>query len=232
MAISNTCLVTGGSSGIGLATAQRFAAEGYAVMITGRSADKLEAAAAEITSAASVLVQTVDVANATAVQVAVDRAHQELGGIGVLVNNAGVAPNVPVAEMSHQAFDTTIATNISGVFHMVKSVWPLMQAAGGGTMINVSSQAAVSPFPGFSVYGGTKAFVDLFTKAIAEEGKPHGIRVFSVRPGAVDTPLLRSLFPDFPLDQAVTPAEVADVLWQLAQPEMRFSVGDPISIKR
>ena len=107
-----------------------------------------------------------------------------------------------------------------------------MKAAGGGSIVNVSSQAAVSPFQGFSVYGGTKAFVDLFTKAVAEEGKPHGISVFSVRPGAVDTPLLRELFPDFPLDQAVTAEEVANVIWQLTQPEMRFSAGDPISVKR
>ncbi|MEM8677982.1 MAG: SDR family oxidoreductase [Planctomycetota bacterium] len=229
-----SCLITGGTSGVGLATARRFASGGYAVMITGRNLDRLAAAERELRELATapVITHALDVADARAVEAAVVQTHEQLGRVDVLVNNAGIAPNVLAAEMPDDQFRETIDTNICGVFHLVRAVWPLMKASGGGTIINVSSQAAVSPFPGFSVYGGTKAFVDLFTKAVSEEGKADGIGVFSVRPGAVDTPLLRSLFPDFPLEQAVTAADVANVFWLLAQPEMRFSTGEPISVKR
>ena len=73
-----------------------------------------------------------------------------------------------------------------------------MRRQSGGTIVNISSMAAVDPFPGFSVYGATKAWVELFTKAIAEEGRADGILAFSLRLGAVETPMLRGLFPDFP----------------------------------
>lgn len=229
------CLITGGSSGIGLSAARRFAREGWHVLICGRDAARLEAAADEIRTDSvgqTVVTQSVDVADTGSVKRLFECAARELGRLDLLVNNAGVAPNVPAAQMSDEQFDRVLATNIKGVFNCVRAAWPMMQAAGGGIIVNISSQAATDPFAGFSVYGGSKAFVDLFTKVVAEEGKPHNIAVFSLRPGAVDTPLLRGLFPDFPADQAVTPDEVAGVIWQLVDPAMRFSAGDPISVKR
>ena len=82
----------------------------------------------------------------------------------------------------------------------------------GGTIINISSMSAVDPFVGFSTYGASKAWLDLLTHSLAQEGKDLNIRVCSIRPGAVDTPLLRGLFPDFPPEQCVTPEAVADIV--------------------
>ena len=93
------------------------------------------------------------------------------------------------------------------------------------TIVNVSSLSAIDPFPGFSLYGASKAWVDLLTEALATEGKECGIRVCSVRPGAVETPLLRGLFPDFPSDQCVSPDAVAEIiLGCVASPE-KFPSG-------
>lgn len=228
------CLITGGSSGIGLATARHFATHGFCVAFCGRQYDRVAAAETEVALAAGnparVLASVTDIGSITACQNLVQAVHQKFGRVDVLVNNAGVAPLAPICELSDAAMRAVWETNQQAVFAMTRAVWPIMQAQSGGTIVNVSSLAAVDPFPGFSLYGASKAWVELFTKATADEGRDQGIRAIAVRLGAVETPLLRGLFPEFPADKAVSAVEVAEFLFLLAtQPVMRFTSGSAVT---
>ena len=121
---------------------------------------------------------------------------------------------------------------MAAIFHTTRAVWPLMKAQGGGVIINMSSMAAVDPFPGFAVYGASKAWVNLFSQATASEGKPHGIRVFSVAPGAVETGLMRASFPDFPADKTLAPDEVAAVILSLCEPALAPCSGQTLFVRK
>ncbi len=228
------CIVTGGSSGIGLETARRFASEGYDVAVCARNEERLVAVEKELaeTFSVDVLSQPVDLANSGAATEFVGAVAQRFNRIDVLVNNAGVAPNCTAEFFDQETFDLAMSVNVRAVFETVRAVWQPMKHAGRGVIVNVSSLAAVDPFPGFSVYGGTKAFVETFTLAIANEGKDDGIRSYCVRPGAVDTPLLKSLFPDFPADERLEPASIANLIFALTGDGMRYSSGEAITIRK
>ncbi len=238
------CLITGGSSGIGLATAKLFAKQGFHVAICGRRKEALETAKKLILRARSD--QTTDcftmVADLEDVEQAKNLGQQVLdhfGRIDVLVNNAAVAPLAAMEDIGSETFEASIKVNIESVFYLTQLVWrhmkqraaePAPTDQGRGVIVNISSLAAVDPFPGFSLYGASKAWLDLMTQALAAEGKELGIRVCSIRPGAVETPLLRGLFPDFPADQCVAPEQVAELIWGcVSQPE-RFPSGSAIPV--
>ena len=143
-----------------------------------------------------------------------------------------VAPLAAFEQTTAEAFDEVVNVNIRSIYLGTQAVWPVMRASGGGVIVSVSSLAAVSPFTGFSAYGASKAWLDIVTKAWADEGRAHGIRAYSVRPGAVATPMLAGLFPDFPAEQTVSADEVADVICQLALPPWRFSSGEAFTVSR
>ncbi len=232
---SPVCLVTGGSSGVGLATAVRFARAGYRIQICGRNAERLESARLTISNAGGpgpVQAVVADLADAGAPHEVVAATRQLFGRIDVLVNNAAMAPLAPLDHMDDAAIQQTIDLNIRGVYLMSRAVWRVMKEQGSGVIVNISSQAALDPFPGFSLYGSCKAWIELLTLALAREGRDAGIRVYGVRPGAVETPMLRSLFAGFPADQAVSPAEVAEVVWLVCQTEMKNSSGQVINVSR
>ena len=212
------CLITGGNSGIGLATARLFASKGYDLAICGRRAGKLDEAQQSIRDASqqgdakclTIVADLEDVKQARGVaEQAIERFHR----IDVLVNNAARAPLAPFEEITANEFETTINTNIRSLFYLTQIVWKTMKTQGSGTVVNISSLSAVDPFPGFSLYGACKSWLDVMTLALAGEGKSNGVRVCSVRPGAVETPMLRGLFPEFPADQCVQPSDIANVIW-------------------
>ena len=91
-----------------------------------------------------------------------------------------------------------------------------MAKAKQGIVVNISSMAAIDPFTGFSLYGASKGWIETWTKALADEGQRKGIRVYGIRPGAVETPMLRRLFPDYPAQQCVAPTEIAEAIFDLA----------------
>jgi NAD(P)-dependent dehydrogenase (short-subunit alcohol dehydrogenase family) len=228
-----TCVITGASRGIGLATALRFAEQGCQIVAAARQEADLTAACRQIEAAgAKVHSVVVDVGQPDAARRLIDAAQQRFGRIDVLVNNAGRAPLAPLGKFDPAEFDRVLAVNVAAIFHTSQAVWPFMQAQHGGVIVNISSRAAVDPFPGFAVYGASKAWVNLFSQALADEGRPHNIRVFSVAPGAVETGLLRAAFPDFPREKTLAPDDVARVIVALCDESMAPSSGQTVSVRK
>jgi NAD(P)-dependent dehydrogenase (short-subunit alcohol dehydrogenase family) len=212
------CLITGGSSGIGLATARLFASKGYDLAICGRREGKLNEAKQAIRdachdSAVECMAIVADMDDVKQARSVAEQAIERFRRIDVLVNNAARAPLAPFEEITADEFESTINTNIRSLFYLTQIAWKSMKSQHGGTVVNISSLSAVDPFPGFSLYGACKSWLDIMTLALAEEGKSDGVRVCSVRPGAVETPMLRGLFPEFPAEQCVQPSDIANVVW-------------------
>ena len=232
--IAPVCLVTGGSSGIGLATAKRFAREGYRVAICGRSKEKLRAAVDQIQAASDgnsdFLSLAADLSQPGQAQQMGQTVLDQFGRIDVLVNNAGLAPLAAIEDITEAQFESTLNVNLRSVFYLTQLVWRSMAGQGGGVIVNISSLAAVDPFLGFSLYGASKAWLDLLTQALAAEGEPRGIRICSIRPGAVETPLLRGLFPDFPADQCVSPSRIAEVAWGCVHDPQQYPSGQAFPV--
>ena len=227
------CLITGGSSGIGLATAKRFRAAGFHVAICGRDPENLKEAAAAIQAidtqdgkSGSVLTRQVDLADPDQAKKFAEGTISELGSINVLVNNAGLAPLENFELITPEMFESLLNVNVRSHFYLTQLVWQNMLANHGGTIVNISSLSAVDPFPGFSLYGASKAWMDLLTLSLAAEGKDKNIRICSIRPGAVETPLLRGLFPEFPSDQCVAPEEIAEHVLGCVQDPQKYPSGE------
>src|SRR5688500_16359663 len=182
-------LVTGGSRGIGLATARALASRGAAVAITGTTDDTLSTACRDLEREASgrVLPLRADVRSAVEMTAACDAAAARFGGLDALVNNAGVGLFRPVSEMTDDEWRRLFDTNVTGVFNATRAALPHLRARGGGWIVNVSSLSATAPFAGGAAYCATKAAVDAFTEALMQELRHDGIRVASVAPGSVDT---------------------------------------------
>lgn len=227
------CVITGGSRGIGLAAAGRFAAARYNLALCARSAQPLRDAAAALSSEhdCDVWQRTTDLTAAGAAADFVTQAANHFGRLDVLVNNAARAPNVPAAELTTEQVAQTTALNCSAVVAATTAAMAAMRGR-GGVIVSLSSMAAVDPFPGFALYGGTKAFVETFTRAVANEGRGENIRAFAIRPGAVDTPMLRSLFPNFPAEQRLQPTDVADLIVAVCSNALRYSSGETITIRK
>lgn len=226
-------VVSGGGRGIGRGVCVRFAAAGYGVVFGARSGDELQETSRLVDRAGGLGVAIpCDVRRADDVAAMVKAAVGRFGRIDVLVNCAGIAPLAGIDDLDPQTFDDLWAINVKGVYETCRRAWPVMRAQGGGVIVNVSSVASADPFPGFAAYGASKAWVNLWSKGLAEEGRPHGIRVFSVAPGAVETQMLRSAFPSFPADQCLQPADVAKLIHELTQPECRYHSGETIFIRR
>lgn len=227
-------LVTGAGRGIGRETARVLAECGARVALAARSPAELAETAREIESRKGVTTTiATDVSDPAQVERLVHRTAETLGGLHILVNCAGAAPGAPIEQFTHDMFEQCFAANARSVYLCCRTAWPfLAEAAGGGVIINVSSVAAYDPFPGFAVYGACKAFVNSMTHALAVEGRPRGIRVLGVAPGAVETGMLRAAYPDFPRDQTLDPGAVAAFIAVLAGPACQFASGQTIVFRK
>ncbi|NIZ61854.1 short-chain dehydrogenase [Sedimentitalea sp. CY04] len=187
-----TVLITGASRGIGAETARVFAAAGANVALLARSADSLEALAAEIGENALAL--ACDVSDYASVEAAVKQTVERFGGLDVLINNAGVLkPIGPMVEADPEGWGSVIDINIKGVFNGMRAAVPLMKAAGGGSVLTVSSGAAHNPLEGWGAYCTSKAGAAMLTRALDLEERGNGIRAIGLSPGTVATEMQREI---------------------------------------
>ncbi|GAA4089093.1 SDR family NAD(P)-dependent oxidoreductase [Actinomadura miaoliensis] len=217
-------LITGAASGIGAAIARAYAEAGAALALADLDADGLAAVAGELPAGAAVTRHTVDVSDAAAVRALAGEAIDAHGGIDVLVNCAGILSEVPLVEMEPATWDRLLEVDLRSVFLCCRYVVPHMVAAGGGRVINVSSQLGLKGGEGLTHYSAAKAGVIGFTKALAREVSRHGVLVNAIAPGPIVTPLIDGLSPqwqaakeaELPLGRFGRPEEVAPTAVLLA----------------
>jgi NAD(P)-dependent dehydrogenase (short-subunit alcohol dehydrogenase family) len=188
---AKTALITGGNSGIGLATARLFKAEGAEIIITGRNQETLAAAAKEL--GANVLAVKADVTEAGEAEATVKAAIDRFGKIDIVFANAGIGGVTPVGQTKLDAFESIMRTNVTSVFLTVQAAAPHLGT--GASVILNGSVHAVLGVPGFSAYAASKAGVRAMTRVLASELAPRGIRVNAVVPGATRTPIWASAAP-------------------------------------
>ena len=206
-------VVTGGSRGIGLATARRLLRQGASVAITGTDEARLETAARELAAAGRVLGVRADVRQHAEVQALFERVGRELGGVDIVVNNAGYGLFRPVADTTVEEWHRVLDTNLSGVFYCCHAALPLLRQRGGGWIINISSLASKNPFVNGAAYCASKAALNAFSEALMQEVRHDGIRVAYVLPGSVNTGF--GGMTNTKADWALQPDDVAEVVADL-----------------
>jgi NAD(P)-dependent dehydrogenase (short-subunit alcohol dehydrogenase family) len=213
-------VITGGSRGIGLATARALLASGANVAITGTSASSVSAgrdALVEGASADRVLGEVADVRNYDAVETMLARVASAFGGIDILVNNAGVGVFKPVADMTTDEWHAVMETNLTGVFHGCHAALPYLRKRGGGWIINVSSLASRNAFVNGAAYCASKSALNAFSEALMQEVRYEGIRVAYVLPGSVNTGFGSGALQSTKAQGALLPEDVAQVIADLLE---------------
>jgi NAD(P)-dependent dehydrogenase (short-subunit alcohol dehydrogenase family) len=233
-----TALVTGASRGIGAAIAAALDRAGARVALTARNRPALEAVAGEMRN--DPIVIEADLADPEVPALLVSEAGERLGGIDVLVNNAAVAARAPTVELDAELVDRLYAVNVRAPLLLIAALVPSMIERGGGTIISVSSVAAVTGTPRRAAYAATKGAIDAATRSLAIELGRHGIRVNSVAPGAVDTEMwarnraipgvIEEIEALTPLGRWATPDDIADVVAFLASDAARFITGETVCV--
>jgi NADP-dependent 3-hydroxy acid dehydrogenase YdfG len=205
-----TALITGAGRGIGRAIAKAFAAEGAAVALVARSRADLASVAAEVREAGGrALAVPTDVTQDAAVEALVEDVTGELGRLDILVTSAGAAAFGPVSGSKPADWDTMLSLNLRAVMLCCHAVLPVMMRQRSGLILNLSSIASKRALPGSAVYTATKAGVEAFSRVLAEEMRPHGVRVGVLIPGAVDTPIWDALGAAPPREKMLRAEDVA-----------------------
>ena len=234
-------LITGGGTGIGAATARLFAGEGAAVCITGRRKAPLDEVVAAIqASSGRALAVSGDVSVTEDCKRMVDETIAAFDRIDVLVNNAGTSTLTRADEISDELWDETIGTNLSGAFRLIRAVLPGMISRGTGSIVNISSVLGQTGMKGAAAYGASKAGLDQLTRVLAVEYADRGIRVNSVAPAWVHTPMNKSvrdhatmyerLKKRHPMGRFGTPDEIARAILHLASDEAAWTTGAVMTV--
>ena len=227
-------VITGGSRGIGLATAARLAEDGASVVVSARDAGRLDAAVTELEAHGSpVLGVAGDVTRREDADRLAETTKQQFGRIDILVNNAGVTRDALFVRMKDDDWDTVLDVNLRGVFLVTRAITKTMVRQKGGRVINVSSTAGAMGNAGQANYSAAKAGLIGFTKATARELAHWSITVNAVAPGLIQTEMSASMpgaardamIAQIPLGRVGTPREVAEVVGFLAGDEAAYITG-------
>lgn len=233
-----TAVVTGGNSGIGYSTAKKLKEDGANVIITGRSSERVQQAAKEL----GVKGITADVLNLAAISEVVNQVNNEFGKIDILFVNAGIFAPAPVGQISEELFDNQMGINFKGAVFTIEKFLPYMND--GASIINLSSVNAYTGMPNTAIYAASKAAMNSYTRTAATELAPRKIRVNSVNPGPVQTPIFgktgmaedqlngfaQAMQNRIPLKRFGQPEEVAELVAFLASDKASFITGGEYNI--
>ncbi|MEM9920191.1 MAG: SDR family oxidoreductase [Bacteroidota bacterium] len=231
-------VVTGGNSGIGYSTAKKLKEDGATVIITGRSAEKVNAAAEEL----GVKGIVADVLNLSAIDTAVNQVQNEHGNIDILFVNAGIFSPAPIGQISEEMFDNQMGINFKGAVFTVEKFLPIIND--GGSIINLSSVNAYTGMPNTAIYAASKAAMNSYTRTAATELAPRKIRVNAVNPGPIYTPIFgKTGMPEeqlngfaeamqkrVPLKRFGQPEDIAELVAFLASNRASFITGGEYNI--
>jgi len=233
-----TAVITGGNSGIGYATAKKFKAAGARVIITGRSGERVRVAAHEL----GVKGMVADVTNLSALDDLVAQVKNEFGQLDILFVNAGIFSPAPVGQNTEELFDTQMDINFKGAVFTIEKFLPVLKD--GASIINLSSINAYTGMTNTAIYAASKAALNSYTRTAATELAPRKIRVNSVNPGPVSTPIFgKTGMPDeqlndfaaamqnrIPLKRFGQPEEIANLVAFLASDDASFITGGEYNI--
>ncbi|MDO6779025.1 SDR family oxidoreductase [Marinovum sp. 1_MG-2023] len=236
--MSGKCvMITGASRGIGAAAAREFAGAGAKVVLVARSEESVADLAGEIGPDA--LAVPCDVSRYWEVEAAVRAAVETFGRLDVLIGNAGVIEPISLlAESDPEGWSHAIDINLKGVYHGMRAAMPVMVAAGGGTILTVSSGAAHAPMEGWSHYCASKAGAAMLTRSADMEGRDHGIRAMGLSPGTVATQMQRDIktsginaVSELDWSDHIPPEWVAKALLWMCLPEADAHLGDELKLR-
>ena len=238
--MNRTAIVTGGAGGIGAAVCRRLADDGFSVVIAYRtSGEKAERLAGEISAAGgSAAAVRADISVTEDISGLFSRAYREYGSIDVLVCNAGIAAQALLTDVTDSEYDRLMSVNMGGVFRCCREAVPYMLKSHSGSIINISSMWGICGASCEAVYSASKAAVIGFTKALAKELGPSGIRVNCIAPGVIDTEMnrhlseadMQALADETPLCRIGRPEEVAGAVSFLASRDSSFVTGQILSV--
>jgi 3-oxoacyl-[acyl-carrier protein] reductase len=210
-------IVTGSSSGIGKAIALRFGAEGAKVVVTARRMTLCEQTVAQITKkGGEACAMHTDVADERQVERLIEETVRRYGRVDILVNNAGVFGGGRLAETTTKAFDEVMNVNLRGTFFCCRAGFKQMKKQGGGIILNMSSVAGVQAWAGTGTYSASKHGILALTKSLADEGRPHHIKVSAICPGGVADDLVDALPEEILRSEKIDPLDIAETAVYLA----------------
>ena len=235
-------IVTGGASGIGLAVVRLAVQRGASVCMLDRDTSALSAAQRELQGQAHPI--TCDVANPNSVATAMQQAIDRIGGLDAVVNSAGIDALSSLEQLSDADWSRTLAVNLTGPMLVCREALPQLRQAGGGTIVNIASGAGLTPLMHRTAYCASKAGLIMFGKALAMEVAADGIRVNSVCPGAVDTPLFRSSYEGsddpagdlelirrrYAMHRIALPQELAEAILFMISPASSYITGTALAV--
>lgn len=231
-------VITGGNSGIGYSTAKKLKDDGATVIITGRSSERVKQASTEL----GVRGITADVLDLSAIAEVVNQVKNEFGSVDILFVNAGIFAPAPVGQISEEMFDNQMGINFKGAVFTIEKFLPILND--GASIINLSSVNAYTGMPNTAIYAASKAAMNSYTRTAATELSPRKIRVNSVNPGPVQTPIFgktgmaedqlngfaQAMQNRIPLKRFGQPEEIAELVAFLASDKASFITGGEYNI--
>lgn len=214
---NRAAIVTGSSSGIGKAIALRFGEEGAKVAVAARRVDLCERTADQIRrNGGTAIALPTDVTNERQVESLIQETVRQFGRLDILVNNAGIFGGGRLTETTTEEFDKVMNTNVRGTFFCCRAGFTHMKRQGGGLIINMSSVAGVQAWSGTGTYSASKHAIMALTKSLADEGRPHRIKVSAVCPGGVADELVDATPDELLRSERISPYDIAETVLYLA----------------